>query len=45
MITDTAFFRYRHYHQESDTPDKLDYERLARVTRGLLDVVIEVSGD
>lgn len=35
MITDTALFRYRHYHLPSDTPDKLDYDRLARVTAGL----------
>ena len=35
MITDTALFRYPHYHLPSDTPDKLDYERLARVTAGI----------
>ena len=23
MITDTAFYRYRHYHLPTDTPDKL----------------------
>jgi Zn-dependent M28 family amino/carboxypeptidase len=33
MITDTAFYRYRHYH--ADTPDKLNYPALAEVTRGL----------
>lgn len=31
MITDTAPFRYPHYHTARDTPDKIDYERLARV--------------
>jgi len=35
MITDTAPFRYPHYHTAQDTPDKVDYERLARVVRGL----------
>lgn len=35
MITDTAPFRYRHYHEDSDTPDKLDYERMARVVTGI----------
>jgi len=35
MITDTAPFRYPHYHKLTDTPDKLDYDRLARVTVGL----------
>jgi hypothetical protein len=31
MITDTAPFRYPHYHEASDTPDKLDYDRFALV--------------
>jgi hypothetical protein len=35
MITDTAPFRYRHYHTRMDTPDKVDFARLARVTTGL----------
>jgi len=35
MITDTAPFRYPHYHTPHDTPDKVDYERLARVVGGL----------
>ncbi len=35
MLTDTALYRYPHYHLASDTPDKLDYERLARVVGGL----------
>jgi hypothetical protein len=35
MITDTAFYRYAHYHLPTDTPEKLDYERMARVTVGL----------
>jgi len=35
MVTDTAPFRYPHYHAVADTPDKLDYERLARVVEGL----------
>jgi hypothetical protein len=39
MITDTAMFRYPHYHKPSDTPDKLDYERMARVVSGLEQVV------
>jgi Zn-dependent M28 family amino/carboxypeptidase len=45
MITDTAFFRYQHYHEATDTPDKLDYQSLARVTRGLVDVAAELAGD
>jgi hypothetical protein len=35
MVTDTALFRYRDYHKPTDTPDKVDYEKLARITLGL----------
>ena len=35
MITDTALFRYPYYHSPEDTPDKLDYRSLARVTHGV----------
>jgi Zn-dependent M28 family amino/carboxypeptidase len=45
MVTDTAFNRYPHYHLPSDTPDKLDYERLARVTVGLAAVLRELAID
>ncbi len=45
MVTDTAPFRYTHYHQPSDTPDKIDYENFARVTTGLGAVVKELAGE
>jgi hypothetical protein len=35
MVTDTAFYRYQHYHAATDTPDKLAYPELANVTFGL----------
>jgi hypothetical protein len=35
MITDTALFRYPHYHKATDTPEKVDYAKLARITLGL----------
>ena len=35
MVTDTAPYRYPHYHTAQDTPDKVDYERTARVVTGL----------
>jgi len=38
MVTDTAPFRYPHYHTPQDTPDKVDYQRLARATLGLRDM-------
>lgn len=36
MVTDTAPLRYAHYHKATDTPDKLDYESMARVVEGLI---------
>jgi hypothetical protein len=42
MVTDTAPFRSNDYHQDSDTPEKLDYDRLARVVTGLEKVVEEL---
>jgi hypothetical protein len=43
MVTDTAPFRYPHYHTLRDTPDKLDYDRLARVVLGLEAVVRDLA--
>lgn len=43
MVTDTAFFRYPHYHTEEDTPEKLDFDRLARVTKGLAEVIVALA--
>lgn len=45
MVTDTAFYRYPHYHLPSDTPEKLDYERMARVTLGLADMLQDLSSE
>ena len=39
MVTDTALFRYPHYHLPSDTPDKVDSEKLARVVKGMERVI------
>ena len=39
MVTDTAPFRYPHYHTAIDTPGQLDYAGLARVTSGLAEVI------
>ncbi len=35
MITDTAPFRDPHYHQSTDTPEHLDYEKMSVVVSGL----------
>jgi hypothetical protein len=39
MVTDTAPFRYPHYHSASDTPDKLDYDRFTLVVSGMEKVI------
>ena len=43
MVTDTAPFRNPNYHTARDVADTLDYDRLARVTAGLIAVVGELS--
>jgi hypothetical protein len=42
MITDTAMYRYPYYHHPADTPDKIDFLRLARVVRGLQAVIADL---
>ncbi len=43
MVTDTAPFRYPHYHRPTDTPDRIDYVRLARVVEGVREVVRDLG--
>lgn len=43
MVTDTAPYRYPYYHTAGDTPDKVDYDKLARVVRGLEAVVRDLG--
>jgi Zn-dependent M28 family amino/carboxypeptidase len=43
MVTDTALFRYPAYHTDADTPEQVDYQRLARVVSGLERVVGDLS--
>lgn len=43
MVTDTAYNRYPHYHLPTDTPEKLDYERMAHVTLGLAGMLEELA--
>ncbi len=45
MITDTAPFRDEHYHKPSDTPERLDYARAARLVAGLESVIAELVGE
>ena len=44
MITDTAFFRNDNYHLETDTPDTLDYPRMAMVVEGVYGAVVALAG-
>jgi Zn-dependent M28 family amino/carboxypeptidase len=41
MVTDTAFMRNPNYHEAGDTPDTLDYARMAKVVRGVHAVAME----
>jgi Zn-dependent M28 family amino/carboxypeptidase len=39
MLTDTSFLRNPNYHQPTDTPETLDYDRMAQVTIGVAGAV------
>jgi len=43
MVTDTAPFRYPHYHEATDMPDKLDYDRFALVVSGMESVIAQLA--
>ena len=43
MVTDTALYRYPHYHKPTDTPDKINPEKLARVVKGMERVVRDAA--
>ncbi len=43
MVTDTALFRYPAYHTAKDTPDKINYDRLARVVSGMQGVIASLA--
>ena len=45
MITDTAPFRYEHYHTPMDTPDRVRYGHLARVVAGLEEVIVDLANE
>jgi hypothetical protein len=43
MITDTALFRYVHYHETTDTPDKLNFPVFADCVDGLATVIQQIA--
>ena len=44
FFTDTAEFRNKNYHQNTDTWDTLDYDRLAQVPVGLYEIILMIDG-
>jgi len=44
MVTDTAFLRNPNYHAAGDTPQSLDYRRMAEVVRGVCAAVLAATG-
>ena len=42
MITDTAFYRNPYYHTARDTPETLDYSRMAMVVQGIHAAVLQL---
>ena len=42
MVTDTSFFRNRHYHQETDTIETLNFGVMGEVVRGLYYSLLEI---
>ena len=43
MVTDTSLFRNANYHQLTDTPDTLDYDRMAVLAEDLLKIVKNIK--
>ncbi len=43
MVTDTAFYRYPHYHTPQDTADRLCYPSMARVVHGLALAALDLA--
>jgi Zn-dependent M28 family amino/carboxypeptidase len=44
MLTDTAPYRYPHYHTFKDTPDKVAMDKLARVVKGIERMIRDAAG-
>jgi hypothetical protein len=43
MITDTSFYRNRNYHTPQDTPETLDYRKMAMTVQGIYATVLAVA--
>jgi hypothetical protein len=42
MITDTAFLRNKAYHTPGDTPERLNYDKMAEVVRGVYGSLVNI---
>jgi Zn-dependent M28 family amino/carboxypeptidase len=45
MITDTAFYRNQNYHTAEDTPEKLDFKKMALVVEGVAAGLLALSNE
>lgn len=43
MITDTAFYRNKAYHEHNDTWDRLNYEKMGQVVQGVYNTLVQIS--
>jgi hypothetical protein len=43
LVTDTANFRNPHYHRPTDTPETLDYERVAAIVRATALTLVRIA--
>lgn len=43
MVTDTSNFRFPYLHGVDDTPDKVDFDAMARITLGLAKVIVKLA--
>ncbi|BBM87567.1 M28 family peptidase [Candidatus Uabimicrobium amorphum] len=43
MVTDTSFYRNHHYHKATDTPDTLDYKKMATLTTALAKAIKDIK--
>jgi hypothetical protein len=44
LVTDAAAYRYKEHRQKTDLPDKLDFERMARVVSALKKTIADLAG-
>lgn len=43
MITNTAFYRNKNYHQPTDLPETLDYDKMAEVIKGVYHAIVTLK--